>query len=462
MRASVFNISVPATDDTRVVLFNTLRGSLSVCDPEELPLVNRFLSEGVFEPVSKEQESFLNRMLELGYAVDDRCDEMEIVRNRKRAGMCDPNRLDIIVLPNMNCNFACPYCYEAHQAGSAMSSEVERRIIAFFEAQIPRFRVLLLSWFGGEPLLNFETVVAVSTAAQDICRRHNVALVGNVTTNGYLVDEQRARILVERGIHNYQITVDGPPEVHNRTRRLRGGGGTFDRVFESITILARTDPRVHVSLRVNFNHQNIDSIPHLLELFDPIVRPSLRVVFEPVFGDHCLSATKNIEAREISDKLFRYYALARELGYDVTQGGLPIGQLVYCYAERENQFIFNHAGDLYKCSVSRFAAEERFGYLNSQGEIVREDGRWQAWFGMDLFDEKCYSCKYLPLCMGGCRRARVEGDATGSYCKLVPTNVSFALKTVAFGSFRELLIANGTEESMSFNTDADSDKELSQ
>jgi len=412
-------------------------------------MVLRFLSEGAFTPATEEDALFLSRMLELGFAVDDQCDEIEVVRNRKMVGMHDPNRLDVIVLPNMNCNFACPYCYESHNPSSAMSDEVERRIIAFLEEQIPRFSVLLLSWFGGEPLLNYDRVVAISAAAQRICQSQNVALIGNVTTNGYLFDERKARGLVECGIYNYQITVDGPPEIHNRTRPLRGGGGTFDRVFESIAILVKTDQRVHVSLRVNFNHQNIDSIPDLLALFESSIRSSLRVVFEPIFGDRCLSATANMEAPEISDRLFQYYAMARDMGYDVTLGGLPIGQLVYCYAERENQFIISHVGDLYKCSVSRFSPDDRVAYLDKQGAVVRDEARWRAWFGMDLFDEKCYSCKYLPLCMGGCRRARAEGGDTGSYCKLVPTNASFALKTIALGGFEELLCrASGVKDRM--------------
>ena len=456
----MFNISVRTVDGTRVVLFNTLRGSLCVCESADLPMVDRFLSEGAFKPTSSGERDFLDRMMELGYAVEDQCDEIEIVRNRKLAGMQDPNRLDVIVLPNMNCNFACPYCYESHEPGSAMSSEVERRIVAFLKAQIPRSSVLLLSWFGGEPLLNHGNVVAVSKAAQDICRTHDVALVGNVTTNGYLLDAQKARALVDCGIYNYQITVDGPPAIHNRTRRLRGGGETFDRVFENITILAKTDPRVRISLRVNFNHQNIDSIPDLLELFDPAICSSLRVVFEPIFGDHCLSATENIEAPEISEKLFRYYAMARTLGYDVSLGALPIGQLVYCYAERENQFIFSHVGDVYKCSVSRFSPGQRFGYLDSRGALVRDDARWQSWFRMDLFEEKCYSCQYLPLCMGGCRRARCEGGETGSYCRLVPTNASFALKAIAFGGFEELLCRIGVAEE-SLVVEMNSDREVS-
>jgi sulfatase maturation enzyme AslB (radical SAM superfamily) len=79
---------------------------------------------------------------------------------------------------------------------------------------------------------------------------------------------------------------------------------------------------------------------------------------------------------------------------------------------------------------------------------------------MDLFEEKCYSCQYLPLCMGGCRRARCEGVETGSYCRLVPTNASFALKAIAFGGFEELLCRIGVAEE-SLVVEMNSDREVS-
>jgi hypothetical protein len=41
--------------------------------------------------------------------------------------------------------------------------------------------------------------------------------------------------------------------------------------------------------------------------------------------------------------------------------------------------------------------------------------------------------------MGGCRKARMESGATGTFCKLVPTNASYTLKSIAFGTFESEL-----------------------
>jgi uncharacterized protein len=194
-----------------------------------------------------------------------------------------------------------------------------------------------------------------------------------------------------------------------------------------------------ISLRVNYNHNNINHIPELLSEFPQEVRRQLRVVFEPIFGNSDLSATSNLSPNEISKSITEYYELASTLGYDVVLGGLGVGKLVYCYAEREDQYILNFRGEVFKCSVSDFSSDKRVGYIDSTGVLIKDTKQWEAWFGVELFDGKCNSCIFLPLCMGGCRKERLESKTTGSYCHLVPTNTSHVLKSIAFGNFSGLL-----------------------
>jgi uncharacterized protein len=245
--------------------------------------------------------------------------------------------------------------------------------------------------------------------------------------------------LIGVGLLNYQITVDGPPALHNQTRILRSGKGSFDRIFRNILALTHADSRVRISLRVNFNHRNIDAIPELLELFPENVRKQLRIVFEPIFGSNEWSATGNLSSQVISESIGSFYLKAAELGYDVQHGGMGVGKLVYCYAERENQFIIDFKGDVFKCSVGSFSRDERIGTILPDGAIEYQTDRWNDWNNLPEFDEKCEACVFLPLCMGGCRKDRLKNRQTGSYCSLVATNTSYALKSVAFGTFNDIL-----------------------
>lgn len=247
-------------------------------------------------------------------------------------------------------------------------------------------------------------------------------------------------MLAELGLNEYQVTIDGPADTHDTLRVLRGGGPTFARVHGNVVALLRGNPRAVVALRVNFNHGNLETIPRLLETFPRDIRARLHPVYEPIFGDCRVSATANIPPAEISAALATHYQLARELGFGVRPQRPAAGKLVYCYAERENQVIVGPDGNVFKCAVGQFPAEDRVGFIGDDGVLVRESA-WNDWVGTDVFPEQCVACSYLPLCMGGCRKIRLQRANPRGECTLVPTNVSYVLKQVALGRFADTVQA---------------------
>jgi uncharacterized protein len=440
MKVSRYNIATEHPKTGELILFNTLYGSSVVVPPETKHDVIALLNEPqINDDIDGASSRLFNELSRLKFLVDGDLDELDLLLKRKYAGIRDANRLDVILMPNLDCNFACPYCYESHDHSKKMTEEVRDKIIKWLGMNIPQYKVLLLNWFGGEPLLSPNDILSISTFARDKCKEHNVRLLTNITTNGYSLTARLIPKLIALELLSYQITVDGPPETHNKTRVLKSGRGSFERVHKNILCLARADARVRISLRINYNHNNIYEIPKLLHLFPEDVRSQLRVVYEPVFGTRELSATENMDGDEISRAVTEYYDLARALGYDIRLGGLGVGKLVYCYAERENQYIIDFKGDVFKCSVTDFSPSKRVGTIDAGGNFIRDESNWAEWFGVKPFDPKCQECTFLPLCMGGCRKDRIENGATGSYCSLVPTNTSHALKSIAFGSFSEVL-----------------------
>lgn len=438
MKASIYNLTSQNPDTKETILFNTLYGSTAVVKPEQLPSVLRILEDSSLALTDEEHTLFAS--LERGkFVVDESVDELALVSHRKQCGMSDKNRAEIIIMPNLDCNFACPYCYEEHHRSNKMSEDVESSIVKWLDTAIASHKLILLNWFGGEPLLSGDTVLRITRHVRDRCRESAVSLLTNITTNGYSLTDKLIQEFLALDLHSYQITVDGPESIHNKTRILRNGRGSFSRIKTNIIKLAMASDSVKISLRVNYNHNNIHHIPELLYEFPQEVRRQLRVVFEPIFGNSDLSATSNLSPNEISESITEHYELASNLGYDVVLGGLGVGKLVYCYAEREDQYILNFRGEVFKCSVSDFSSNKRVGYIDSTGVLVKEYKQWEAWFGMGLFEKKCNSCIFLPLCMGGCRKERLESKSTGSYCHLIPTNTSHVLKSIAFGNFSALL-----------------------
>jgi uncharacterized protein len=439
LKASRYNVEAEQPEPGAVVIYNTLYGSMTACSREEAPVVRAILRAEV--PAGDGTGEAWQTLKRQQHLVPATRNEVRIVERRKRLGIRDANRLDVILLPTLQCNFACKYCYETPRP-SRMGAATEAAIGAWLSSQIPRFKLTLLHWFGGEPLLAHRQVVSLSRTASKVAQRAGVSCALHITTNGYLLTPNRAAELLDAGIRDYQITVDGPPETHDRLRVLRGGGGTFARVFGNLIALARADTAVQISLRVNFNHTNLESIPTLLALVPEDARPRIRLALEPIFGSCTLSATDNIASTAISDALARYYALGAQMGFAVSAGsaGLVPGRFVYCYAERENQLVIDHHGDVYKCTVTDFRPEDRVGRIIAGGVLVKDSVAWDRWVTEGaLFEAKCYECAYLPLCMGGCRKMRLRSAGTGSFCSLVPTNASQLLKQVAFGGFERLL-----------------------
>jgi len=435
MKASRYNILVKSSEE-ETILFNSLYGSMSVLDSSGLGDAMKLLSN----PVAGDSAGMYAKLVEQKYLVEDTVDELELVRRRKLAGIRDHNRLDLFIMPTLDCNMACTYCYESH-IPSMMSVETAEAIIRWIKRELPNYKVITLQWFGGEPLLGFQHVIRITRETRDIASSLGVSCILHMTTNGYLFNEERIRDIIDSGILDFQVTLDGPPTIHDRLRVRRDGQGTFDRIFQNIISLVRADRKVKVTLRVNFNHDNLHGIPTLLEMFPKDVREQLRVLYAPIFGDCRVSATVNLPSEDISASMDKYYRLAESLGYDVVMSKSIIepGRLVYCYAERENQFIINYNADVYKCTVNGFDPENRVACLTSEGVMMREEEKWEQWVGLELFEERCLSCIYLPLCMGGCRKASMDHQGRGSHCSLIPANTQYLLKQVALGGINTLL-----------------------
>lgn len=431
MKPSRYNLLLPDTETGGLLLFNTLYGSLSRWEPREVANLEGTLAS---PSLSDGNRDLLATLESLQYLVPDELDELEIVRSRKRAGVRDANRLDVTIMPTLDCNFACTYCYEVRRE-SRMKPATVRSICRWLEREIPGRKLLFLIWYGGEPLLQRLPVLEITRHARRLAESHGVATIFNVTTNGYCLTPARSRELVDLGILDYQVTIDGPRESHDRLRVLRSGRGTFDRVFSHLVSLARTDPAVSITLRINFNQTNLLAIPRLLTEVPEDIRPQLRLSLEPVFGEQSQSATANLESKIISDAVASAYQEAAGLGFDVVNGvsAIQAGKLVYCGAERESQTVINYNGDVFKCGVSRFDTSERVGFIDRDGTLVKDERAWGEYVSPDLFATVCEKCVHLPLCMGGCRAARLRAGNTGSFCALVPTNTAYVLQQIAYG-----------------------------
>ena len=128
-----------------------------------------------------------------------------------------------------NCNLACGYCFQEHSGGIIGLSTVEtilRRVIAHNLSVDPVSKVIQIYWHGGEPLLAgldfFRAVIRLEAEYPEL------SFVNRIQSNGTLMTDEMAQFLAE---YQFQVgfSLDGPQEIHDRYRRLRGSGaGTYE------------------------------------------------------------------------------------------------------------------------------------------------------------------------------------------------------------------------------------------
>ena len=73
------------------------------------------------------------------------------------------------------CNFRCPYCFEKDvlRPGKMTDSTVND-IYKFIEKEMSHLEAVNITWYGGEPLLEMETICTLSKRLIELCKLNNV------------------------------------------------------------------------------------------------------------------------------------------------------------------------------------------------------------------------------------------------------------------------------------------------
>jgi uncharacterized protein len=159
-----------------------------------------------------------------------------------------------------DCNLRCRYCYGGEKAARHMELATGRRAI---ELALGRAAERLhLIFFGGEPLLRWATLVALTAAARDLAAAAGVELRLSVTTNGTLLTAARVRWLrAEDAL--VVVSCDGTPAAHDLNRVDRRGRRSHGRVLAGLRRALTAGLRVRTV--VVLDPSTIDDLPDSVE-----------------------------------------------------------------------------------------------------------------------------------------------------------------------------------------------------
>jgi uncharacterized protein len=259
---SRFNARTVAPDG-RMVIWNTLTGTMTVFEPEQVELVEELLSQQGFRSPEKGIVKYLReRGLIVPYGTNER-QRLQYLFGKQQYRT---DILALILMTSEDCNFRCVYCYEDFARGT-MRPEVREGVKALVSKRLPLLSDLSIAYFGGEPLYGFEAVEDLAPFFQKTARDNDLRLACHMTTNGYLLTPDVADKVLGWDIRDFQITLDGPAEFHDKKRKGRDGSGTFDTIFRNLRSLkARAGEKFKVTLRVNYDRENAGALPDFVRM----------------------------------------------------------------------------------------------------------------------------------------------------------------------------------------------------
>ncbi len=403
MRYSIYN-TVLRINSVYGLLYNALSDQYIVLKNGPLEILQTTDANAL----QTSSPSLYRQLLDAKAIVADDTDEVEQVRALIRSVDEDDTCFHLHINPTVDCNFRCWYCYENHVRGSKMSEDTRtavQRLISNIVAGHHELQVFDLSFFGGEPLMYFSSVVRpLMDHLETVCQERDIVPSFQFTTNGYLLSDKMVRYFEGKNV-TFQITLDGYRDHHDKTRFPAAGVGSFDRIVSHIKTLARHGHIV--VLRVNYTSDILDGVDNILGEFGDLeqeARALVRVDFQRVWQDDGKSGDENAVEEQV-------YGLIREFrhaGFDAGCARTIDRVRCSCYGDKRNYALVNYDGNVFCCTARDFTDANRVGVLTEDGHLHFDHDEKQRRMKAKFSRPVCFHCRIAPICGGGCTQKAVE------------------------------------------------------
>ncbi len=319
-----------------------------------------------------------------------------------------------------NCNFRCPYCYEARVSdfgkGWTKKTFAKKTVDEAYNAMLliephKHLHIKNLLLYGGEPLLkeNKEIVTYVVNKGTELGYKFSTV------TNGYDLDSFMD-LLAPNKIASLQITIDGSKRTHNKTRIHKNGRSSFEQIIKNIGQALQQE--VKIRIRMNCNEENITEIAELKSIFEQegfynykgfyfysaLIYDYLRehkgkdmlandlkfMGREDFINCYKEDSEHNYEDEGITDKIASAIKNGRQIPLIPT----------YC-AAFSHSYLFDPYRNIYSCWEVLGKPDSIVGKYNESD--VSFNGNLDKLHAFNIGkSKKCNKCKYVFICRGGC------------------------------------------------------------
>ncbi len=412
MKESYYNFFYPYEhEEGKYVAYNARSNALALIEEKNYKKLVNFREKNY----EIDDEKLIEDLKKGFFLIDDDDDELALIRYNLLRNKYSTNRLGLTIAPTSDCNFRCIYCYEKNSINTSyMSEETQKNLINFIKNQLNNIRYLSILWYGGEPLLAIDIIEKLSNEIIELCNKYNVVYNSDMISNGYLLSKKNIETINKCEIKSIQITLDGPPKIHDQRRFLEGGKGTFEKIIYNLYEYKNIIPPV--ALRINVDKKNVDSINEIIQILKD---KNLLDKVNPYLG-----YVENIDDIYDNNNCLKYNEFSKldfsfnnsELNSSTITDKYPTILSSFCAADKQNSIVINSDGKMYKCWNDIGIKEMSVGDLNNSNfkpsKILYDYMLYDP-----TKDNVCSVCKFMPICMGGCpsRRIRKNADRCSRY-----------------------------------------------
>lgn len=308
-----------------------------------------------------------------------------------------------------DCNYRCKYCFDNFYANSGLPCPSDARmkkdmipdLINFMKHSNKSGRIDV-TYFGGEPLLNWNFIKEFTPAVKGIWGSAAFGIV----TNGSLLTPEISDFLLSHNM-NIIISLDGKSDSHDLWRYDENGEGTWERsVMPAMYMLAK-DKRRNIGINMVLNSDTVHNLCDNYEFFVDIGFKNITMLInvDNPWSKEQLDSFRD-QLNLIMDKKL---PLTRDMVSSSERCNSKNQQPRYCFSPIINTTI-SATGELFFCHRFVPKMRDKSTFEHSYGNIY--DGYTNRKYFNEMvertnFDEiqekiGCSSCSIKYRCAGGC------------------------------------------------------------
>ena len=311
-----------------------------------------------------------------------------------------------------DCNLRCRYCFAAtgNFGGerTMMSPEIGKKAIDMLIRESGNRRNLEIDFFGGEPLMNFDTVKQIVEYAKSKEKEFNKNFKFTLTTNAILLNDENIKYMNEN-MQNLVLSIDGREATNDKMRTRVDGKGSYKSILPLIKKVAESRNQDNYYVRGTFTRENLDFSKDVLHLADEGFK---QISVEPVVA--AKDTGYDIREEDLPAAFNEYEELALEYvkrdkegkGFNFfhfmidLQNGPCISKRLSGCGSGDEYVAVTPEGDIYPCH--QFVGMKDFKMGNVNHDEIDKSIQERFREANVYTKEECRQCWARFYCSGGC------------------------------------------------------------